>query len=182
MGGGFHGGFGNTKGSITQSSTWYKEPKNGCKARVRHYVATKSLINHIENPDISGSLKKGIKGGHKEDNFLSSLTKLGAKIVRVVDYPEFNGIKVIYYQLPEKDKTGKPTSEFRKNIMKKTVYDHNKLPTSTYIARGLGAANNATTNSGSGKLPREWRGVDSKGITWRGYCSPTGNLISFFPE
>ena len=180
MGAGYHGGFGNTKGANIQNST--SQNANGGKTTVRHYIETKALRDHIENPDISGSLKNGIKGGHREDNFCSTLSKLNAIIDRVVDYSSIDGIKVIYYQLPKKDIRGKPTSEFRNQVMRKTVYDHSRLSTKAYITRGLEAANNAAKNSESGRLPREWTGVDNHGITWRGYCDSSGNITSFYPE
>lgn len=179
MGGGFHGGFGNTKGANAQNSTNHNA--GGAKTNVRHYVETKTLRDHIENPYITGSLKKGIKGGHKEDNFRSALLKLNARIDSIVDHPSIEGIRVIYYQLPKRDIRGKPTSEFRKAIMK-TVYDHNKISTSDYITRGLEAANNSAKNSTNGILPREWTGVDNKGVKWRGYCNPSGSIISFYPQ
>ena len=180
MGAGFHGGFGNTRGAKVQNST--NQNTGGEKKIVRHYVETKTLRTHIENPDVSGSLRSGVKGGHREDNFRSALNNIGARIVKTIDYPGLDGIKVIYYQLPKKDISGKPTSEFRNQLMTKTVYDHNKLSTHDYIAKGLEAANNSAKNSNNGRLSREWSGVDNQGITWRGYCDSSGNITSFYPE
>lgn len=180
MGAGYHGGFGNTKGAHTQNSI--SQNPDGGKTTVCRYVETKSLRDHIENPDISGSLRHGVKGGHREDNFRSALLNLNARINRVVDYSSIYGIKVIYYQLPKLDMRGKPTSEFRNQVMKKTVYDNNKLSTHDYITRGLEAANNSAQNSKNGKLSHEWSGVDNQGIKWRGYCDHSGNITSFYPE
>lgn len=42
------------------------------------------------------------------------------------------------------------------------------------------AANDALSKATDGTMPREW-GVDSNGVTWRGYYQD-GRIVSFYPE
>jgi len=50
-----------------------------------------------------------------------------------------------------------------------------------FISRGIEAANDALANSSDGTLPREWTGIDSEGIMWRGYFED-GEMTSFYPQ
>lgn len=171
MGAGFHGGFGATIGS-----------ENFKESSVTKYVETPSLRNHIENADISGSGKAGIKGGHKKDNFLQAVADVGAKIVGSVANSQLDGVEKISYKMPKKDRQGLPTTEFQSSTKTKTVYDSNKISTDQYLKQGLEAANNAAKNSSTGKLGHEWSGTDNSGIKWHGYCDDSGNITSFYPE
>ena len=172
MGAGYHGGFGDTSGSKGKNSS-----DNGNK-----YKETKLLRNHIEKADTSGNGKAGIKGGHKKDNFLSAVDKVGAKITDTQTNSQIDGVEKISYKMPKKDRQGNPTSEFQSSTKTKTVYDSNKISTDQYIKQGLEAANNAAKNSTTGKLGHEWSGTDNKGIKWHGYCDDSGNITSFYPE
>lgn len=49
------------------------------------------------------------------------------------------------------------------------------------IQSGLSDAENALSNASDNILPREWTGIDSRGVTWRGY-STDGEITSFYPE
>lgn len=172
MGAGYHGGFGTTTGSRSKESynttTKYKE--------------TPALRNHIENADISGSGKAGIKGGHKKDNFLFAVDEVGAKITGTQPNSQMDGVEKISYKMPKKDRQGKIISEFQSSTKKKTVYDSNKISTNQYMKQGIEAANDAAKKSPTGKLGHEWSGTDSKGNKWHGYCDDSGNITSFYPE
>lgn len=172
MGAGYHGGFGNTSGSKSGTSS-----DSGNK-----YVATRALRMHIENVDTSGNGECGIKGAHKKVNFLSAIDVIGAKIAYIKKNSQIYGVEKIFYKLPKKDKKGNRTTEFSSKLKSKTVYDSNIISTNQYIKQGLEAANNAAKNSASGKLGHEWNGTDNKGIKWHGYCDDSGNITSFFPE
>lgn len=63
----------------------------------------------------------------------------------------------------------------------KSIYDPKVISDETFIKRGIEAANNALLNSTDGTLSRLWIGVDSQGITWRGYYE-NGKITSFYPE
>ena len=172
MGAGYHGGFGDTSGSKGKNSS-----DNGNK-----YKETKSLRNHIENADTSGNGKAGIKGGHKKDNFLSAVDKVGAKITDTQTNSQIDGVEKISYKMPKKRQTRKSYFRVSVKYKTKTVYDSNKISTDRYIKQGLEAANNVAKNSTTGKLGHEWRGTDNKGIKWHGYCDDSGNITSFYPE
>ena len=86
-------------------------------------------------------------------------------------------------KVPKLDKAGKIIpGEYQGGVPHtKTVYDPNIIPDETFISRGLEAANDALSKSSSGTLPHDWTGLDSQGVTWRGYYQ-NGNITSFFPE
>lgn len=146
------------------------------------YTATASLKDHIVNPDSSSSSKSGIKGGHHKDNFMREVEKVGAKTTNTVPNSQMEGVEKISYKMPKKDKFGNPTKDFQAKTHHKTVYDSSKISSRDYIKRGLEAANNAAKKSPTGKLRREWSGIDNHGVRWRGYCDSNGNITSFYPE
>lgn len=152
------------------------------KATSSPYKATQALRNHIENPEPSSSGSDGIKGAHHKENFLKEVDRLGAKTTGTTPNTQVDGVEQISYKMPKKDKYGNPTGEFKTKTFKKTVYDPSKIDTDTYIMRGLEAANNTARSSSSGKLGREWTGIDDQGVKWHGYCDKTGKITSFYPE
>jgi hypothetical protein len=146
------------------------------------YLPTESLRNHIENVEASSGGKAGIKGAHNKDNFLREIDRIGAHTISTTPNPHLDGVERISYQMPKRDKTGKPTGEYQSRTHDKTVYDPVKISTNKYIKWGLEAANNAAKKSSSGKLGREWTGTDSNGVKWHGYCDDSGNITSFYPD
>lgn len=91
------------------------------------------------------------------------------------------GVKTVEYKMPKLNPDGTPTGEYGAKVFKKTIYDPDIISDDEFIKRGIEAANDAITKSHDGIMPREWSGVDSKGITWHGYFGD-GNITSFFPE
>jgi len=164
--------FGGTQGASKATS----------KKSVKVYSATEALKNHIENAEPSSSGKAGIKGAHNKDNFLNEIDRIGAHTTSTAPNSQIDGVEKISYQMPKKDKTGKPTGEYQSKTHDKTVYDPAKISTDNYIKWGLEAANSAATKSPSGKLGHEWTGTDSNGVKWHGYCDDSGNITSFYPE
>ena len=80
------------------------------------YSATEALKNHIENAEPTSSGKSGIKGAHNKDNFLNEIDRIGAHTTSTTPNSQIDGVEKISYQMPKKDKTGKPTGEFQSKI------------------------------------------------------------------
>jgi hypothetical protein len=146
------------------------------------YHATAALIDHIENPQPTSSTNEGIKGAHKRDNFQKEVDRIGARAINHQKNSQMDGVEKITYQMPKKDRYGNPTGDYKNKRFEKTVYDPSKISTSSYVKRGIQAANNAAKSSSTGKLGREWSGTDNHGVTWHGYCDSDGNITSFYPE
>jgi hypothetical protein len=146
------------------------------------YHASKTLQSHIENAETASSGSSGIKGAHNKNNFLREVNRIGAKAIASTPNSQIDGVEQIRYKMPKKDKYGKPTGDLKAQSFKKTVYDPSKIGTDKYIERGLQAANNSARKSESGKLGREWSGIDNQNVKWHGYCDQNGNIISFYPE
>lgn len=146
------------------------------------YIDWEALKNHMERPDPSTSMKKGIKGAHNKNYFMKEIKRTGAQIVNSIQHPKMKGIETITYQMPKLNLTGEPNGTFRSKIFAKTVYDPAVLSTKAYIRRGLEAANQAIQNAPSHRLSREWTGIDHHGIQWRGYVDSHGHITSFYPE
>ncbi|MBQ9115771.1 MAG: EndoU domain-containing protein, partial [Clostridia bacterium] len=146
------------------------------------YKMTQNLRKHIEL-DGGPTGKSGIKGTHNKDNLLAEIEALGGQYRIKAGGSAVDGIEVIEYRLPMKDMSGEIIpGEFKNKVFTKTVYDPAKMSTEEFLDRGLQAANNAAKQSPSGKLPREWVGVDDSGVTWRGYCDLIEDKVtSFFP-
>ena len=51
-----------------------------------------------------------------------------------------------------------------------------KISTDEYIRRGMEAAANAKSTSGT-----QWEGLDSRGARWIGYKNGNGEITTFFP-
>lgn len=145
------------------------------------YEVSESLKNHIEQPEPSASMKKGIKGAHHKTYFMNELQRVGAQIVSSFPHPKMEGVETIKYLLPQLNMAGIPSGTFRKNLFSKTVYDPAIISTETYIKRGLEAANQAAQNAASHRLSREWTGTDKSGIRWRGYVDSHDHITSFYP-
>ena len=174
---GYSGLFTNTSGTSVNNSrdTSITKPHES-------YTVTDELKNHIENAQPSESGKAGIKGAHNKENFSNEIKRIGATITDTKPNSQIDGIEKISYKMPKKDKFGKPTGEYQSSTHEKTVYDPKKISTDAYLKRGLEAANNAARISSTGKLIREWTGVDNQGVRWHGYCDNSGKITSFFPE
>ena len=146
------------------------------------YFATEALRDHIENPQPSSSGSSGIKGAHNKDNFLNEMSRIGAKKISTTQNSQLDGVEQIKYKMPQKDKHGNPTGNFKAKEFSKTVYDPLKISTNEYLTWGLQTANNTVKQSAFGKLNREWSGTDNQGVKWHGYCDSNGNITSFYPE
>lgn len=179
---GYSGYFNGTSGANTLDEDSVVGNSSKISKSEKTYSATASLMNHIENPEPTTSGKSGIKGAHHKENFLAAVNKVGAKATGSVPNSQINGVERISYQMPKRDRYGKPTNEYQQKVHHKTVYDASKISTKQYISRGLQAANQAVKNSAGGKLSREWTGKDNHGVLWRGYCDSNGNITSFYPE
>jgi len=162
-------------GSIKTSSSVIKNTKaSGTKLK-----STPELENHIKYHDTNTPRKNGIGGAHNSKEFFKS----DVKIVSRKPHPKVDGVEIIEYQLPKLDKAGKVIpGEYQNRIPRtKTVYDPNIISDETFISRGLEAANDALSKSGSSTLPHDWTGVDNQGVTWKGYYE-NGSITSFFPD
>nr|WP_255787267.1 CdiA family toxin C-terminal domain-containing protein [Bacillus cereus group sp. BfR-BA-01355] len=91
------------------------------------------------------------------------------------------GVKTVEYNMPKLNMDGTPTGEYGNKVFTKTIYDPKIISDKEFINRGIEAANDAKLKTSDGVLSREWTGVDSKEITWRGYHKD-GEISSFFPE
>lgn len=149
---------------------------------LNRYEVSDSLKNHIENAEPISSGKRGIKGAHNKDNFISILEKEGAIQVKSEKNSQIEGVEKISYKMPKKDGQGNLTGEYQKSIKMKTVYNPNIISTDNYIRWGLEAANNAASKLPNRRLGHEWSGVDNQGVRWRGYCNKDGEITSFYPE
>ncbi|HAQ41164.1 MAG TPA: hypothetical protein DCM73_10260 [Clostridiales bacterium] len=98
-------------------------------------------------------------------------------------HPSVKGVEIVEYQMPKLDKTGTPIpGEYQSGRpFTKSIYDPKVISDEVFVNRGIEAANNALSNSADGILPRIWSGVDSHGVTWRGYFE-NGSITSFYPE
>ncbi|MEC3605679.1 T7SS effector LXG polymorphic toxin [Bacillus glycinifermentans] len=138
-----------------------------------HY--DKDLPNHIQSVDPKVPRKRGIGGCHNKEEFL----KNKVKILSEEKHLGLDGIETVKYQMASLDsKTGEVTG-WKSKIYRKTIYDPKVISTEEFLKRGKEAAENAAKN---GTLDREWTGVDSKGIKWRGYLNTDGEVKSFYPE
>ena len=104
------------------------------------------------------------------------------KIIKTEPNSQIEGIEKVYYKVPKKDIKGNPTADFKATEYKKTIYDPKIIPTDQYIKLGIEAANNAAKESATGKLGREWTGIDNNGVKWHGYCDESGQVTSIYPE
>lgn len=137
------------------------------------------LRRHLEEFDGLG--RGGISGCHRKDRFEEAVGKLGGKVEKVEALTSMEGIEQVVYRLPKRDRTGDLTGEMKERNFVKTVYDASKISTDAYMSRGMEAASNAGRETGSGKLGREWTGLDSRGVPWRGYAGADGRVLSFYP-
>lgn len=145
------------------------------------YTASVTLKDHIVkgNLEVTGN---GISGAHNKDNFLKIAEKNNIRIESSIPNSQMEGVEQIFYSIPKKDKSGKPTGEYKATQRKKTVYDPKIISNEKYIKFGIEAANNAAKAMENGKLGREWSGNDSQGVSWHGYCDKNGNITSFYPN
>jgi len=188
MGGGTSNLYHNTKGARaffgpqdkTTDFTQGGSKADEKEARQPRYTETQGLREHITTASDGG--RSGISGGHEEGAFQKKLDEMGGRVEHREPIKGIDGVEQVEYRLPKKDKTGEPTGEYQSKTHKKSVYDQRKISTDEYIKRGLEAANNAADKFPGGKLPREWTGKDSHGVTWRGYLGSDGNISSFFPD
>ena len=173
--------FSGTKGSSANGGS-SSDVGNGIIKTSTPYKSTQALRDHIENPGPSSSGSDGIKGAHHKENFLKEVDRIGAKTIKITSNSQIEGVELISYIMPKKDKSGNPTGDFKTKTFKKTVYDPSKIDTDTYVKWGLEAANNAARSYASGRLGREWTGTDNQGVRWHGYCDKNGEITSFYPE
>ena len=145
------------------------------------YEATDKLKDHIINGSENVGAS-GINGAHNKENFTKLAEKNGIRIDSIAPNSQMDGVEKIQYSIPKKGRDGKPTSEFKASKKYKTVYNPNVISNDKYIRYGIEAANNAVKNSSTGKLKREWSGIDNQGIEWHGYCDGDGNITSFYPN
>ncbi|MCF0133138.1 MAG: EndoU domain-containing protein [Blautia sp.] len=171
-----------SKGLYSGAYTGETGKKPDYKPEPTTYRATQALKDHIENPQPTSSNSEGIKGAHNKDNFTAEAKRVGAKTISSQSNSQLDGVEKIEYQMPKKDRFGKPTGEYKAKKFSKTVYDPSKISTDTYVKWGIQAANNAAKNSSTGKLGREWTGTDNQGVKWHGYCDANGKITSFYPE
>lgn len=140
------------------------------------YTATTGLREHIVRAYDNG--RRGIGGGHELSAFEAKLAEMGGKVEERMSCEGMEGVEKVIYRLPKRGSDGKLTGEMRAGTYSKTLYDASKISTDDFIRRGLEAANEATKG---GKLPREWTGVDNRGVRWRGYME-NGAITSFYPD
>ena len=177
MGGHSSGGmFPGTSGSNLGRELLLKEPnansrKNGSP---KSPTAAPGLRAHVEKG--SGVGRDGISGCHQKDNFERILGEAGGKITESREIPGIEGIEIVHYALPKKDREGKPTGEFKSKQYQKSVYDPSKISTDEYIRRGLEAASNPTSVQG-----RKWTGLDSNNVKWSGYMNDADEITSLYP-
>ncbi|MBC2239256.1 T7SS effector LXG polymorphic toxin [Listeria booriae] len=140
------------------------------------FKPTESLETHLKNTDPSVPRKRGIGGAHNSVEFYKNDVQIVSKTNSKV-----SGVVVVEYKMPKLNMDGTPTGEYGNKVFVKTIYDPQFISDKTYVNRGIEAANNAMLKSKDGTMPREWIGIDSKGVTWRGYYQD-GEITSFFPE
>ncbi|MFP3411347.1 CdiA family toxin C-terminal domain-containing protein [Bacillus sp. SIMBA_074] len=115
-------------------------------------------------------------GAHNSEEFFKNDIKI------VSESPsKILGVKTVEYNMPKLNMDGTPTGEYGNKVFTKTIYDPKIISDKEFINRGIEAANDAKLKTSDGVLSREWTGVDSKEITWRGYHKG-GEISSFFPE
>ncbi|MGG3523348.1 T7SS effector LXG polymorphic toxin [Bacillus pseudomycoides] len=180
----FSGGNGIRSGSDIAQDTLQKfqSSSNGSGGGVKKeadnaFKSTPKLENHIKNIDPSVPRRRGIGGAHNSEEFFKNDIKI------VSESPsKIPGVKTVEYNMPKLNMDGTPTGEYGNKVFTKTIYDPKVISDKEFISRGIEAANDAKLKTSDGVLSREWTGVDSKGVTWRGYHNKDGEISSFFPE
>jgi hypothetical protein len=149
--------------------------------------STPELENHLKNRQLVNkngkpyNNSKGIVGAHNSNEFYANDVKVrNTKKIYDVNGNEVKGVIEVEYSMPELDKTGKPTGKYNDKTFTKTIYDPDATADTTYVNRGIEAANNALANEPSGVLPRTWIGVDSEGVKWTGNFED-GEITSMWP-
>lgn len=140
------------------------------------FKPTATLESHLKNMDPKVPRKRGIGGAHNSVEFYKNDVQIVSKTNSKV-----SGVVVVEYKMPKLNMDGTPTGEYGNKVFVKTIYDPQFISDQNYVKRGIEAANNAMLHTKDGTMPREWIGVDSKGVTWRGYYQD-GEITSFFPE
>ena len=140
------------------------------------FNTTPELEAHIRNTDPSVPRRRGIGGAHNSTEFFQH----DVEIIRETP-SKIPGVSTVEYRMPKLNPDGTPTGEYGTKVLKKTIYNPEIISDDEFIKRGLEAANDAISKSSDGIMPREWIGVDSKGISWHGYYE-NGEITSFFPD
>lgn len=167
----------NSKDTLQKFQSSSNGSSGGVKKEVDNtFKATPKLENHIKNIDPSVPRRRGIGGAHNSEEFFKNDIKI------VSESPsKIPGVKTVEYNMPKLNMDGTPTGEYGNKVFTKTIYDPKIISDKEFINRGIEAANDAKLKTSDGVLSREWTGVDSKEITWRGYHKD-GEISSFFPE
>ena len=171
--------FSGTSGSRRFDSPPSNDPNASASTPAGGPTPSPNLRDHIDNVDKVG--KQGISGCHNSEIFEEALEELGGTIESREPVSSIDGVEVVTYRLPKRDRQGNPTDEMRSTSFTKTVFDPDKISTDEYVGRGMEAAAEAASRSDSGTLGHEWTGTDSQGVTWHGYTDSNGNVHSFYP-